>query len=105
MLPDRVSNPGPLTYKSGALPIALRGPAYNVGSTRVPNATYQVPRSSALVLEKISKHIWAWRPPWSCDLLICINFHSHSPMSFHKKFGSKLFNSFREKHVLILKSE
>ena len=23
MLPDRVSNPGPLTYKSGALPIAL----------------------------------------------------------------------------------
>ena len=29
MLPDRVSNPGPLTYESGALPIALRGPAAN----------------------------------------------------------------------------
>ena len=27
MLPDRVSNPGPLTYESGAVPIALRGPA------------------------------------------------------------------------------
>ena len=27
MLPDRVSNPGPLSYESGALPIALRGPA------------------------------------------------------------------------------
>ena len=27
MLPDRVSNPGPLTYESGAIPIALRGPA------------------------------------------------------------------------------
>ena len=27
MLPDRVSNPGPLTYKSGALPILLRGTA------------------------------------------------------------------------------
>ena len=27
MLPDRVSNPEPLTYESGALPIALRGPA------------------------------------------------------------------------------
>ena len=26
MLPDRVSNPGPLTYESGALPIALCGP-------------------------------------------------------------------------------
>ena len=27
MLPDRVSSPGPLTYESGALPIALCGPA------------------------------------------------------------------------------
>ena len=27
MLPDRVSNPGPVTYESDALPIALRGPA------------------------------------------------------------------------------
>ena len=35
MLPDRVSNPGLLTYESGALPIALRGPAaqhYILGS-------------------------------------------------------------------------
>ena len=30
MLPDRVSNPGPLTYESGALPIALRGPAWTL---------------------------------------------------------------------------
>ena len=28
MLPDRVSNPGPLTYESGALPISLRGPRW-----------------------------------------------------------------------------
>ena len=27
MLPDRVSNPGLLTYESGALPIVLRAPA------------------------------------------------------------------------------
>ena len=27
MWPDRVSNPGPPTYESDALPIALRGPA------------------------------------------------------------------------------
>ena len=27
MWPDRVSIPGPLTYESGALPTALRGPA------------------------------------------------------------------------------
>ena len=30
MLPDRVSNPGPLTYESGALQIALRGPGCNM---------------------------------------------------------------------------
>ena len=34
MLPDRVSNPGPLTYESGALPIALRGPAPRMGLRR-----------------------------------------------------------------------
>ena len=28
MLPDRVSNPGPLTYESGALPTALCDPAH-----------------------------------------------------------------------------
>ena len=27
MWPDWVSNPGPLTYELGALPISLRGPA------------------------------------------------------------------------------
>ena len=29
MLPDRVSNPGPLTYEPGALPIALCSPPSN----------------------------------------------------------------------------
>ena len=35
MLPDRVSNPGPLTYESGALPIALRGQARRKGKIKV----------------------------------------------------------------------
>ena len=30
MWPDRVSNPGPLIYESGALPTALRGPAQEI---------------------------------------------------------------------------
>ena len=34
MLPDRVSNPGPLTYESGALRIALRGPAMHHGKPK-----------------------------------------------------------------------
>ena len=33
MLPDQVSNPGPLTYESGALPIVLRGTAMIEEST------------------------------------------------------------------------
>ena len=37
MLPDRVSNPGPLTYESGALPIALRGPAWNFSCSNCTN--------------------------------------------------------------------
>ena len=40
MLPDRVSNPGPLTYESGALPIALRGPA---------PPTYRLDRDGTLI--------------------------------------------------------
>ena len=38
MLPDRVSNPGPLTYESGALPIALCDPA---GDKRKIRALWQ----------------------------------------------------------------
>ena len=37
--------------------------------------------------------------------LICINFHSYSPSSFHINFGSKSPNCFCEKQVLTLKSE
>ena len=45
MWPDRVSNPGPLTYESGALPTALRGPAlldiaYSSKTERPTNWTY-----------------------------------------------------------------
>ena len=32
MWPDWVSNPGPLTYESGALPTALCGPAWSMAS-------------------------------------------------------------------------
>ena len=37
--------------------------------------------------------------------VICINFHSHSPISFHISFDSELPNCFCEKRVLTLKSE
>ena len=40
MLQDRVSNPGPLTYDSGALPIALRGPALNGKKSKFAYQSY-----------------------------------------------------------------
>ena len=46
MLPDWVPNPGPLTYESGALPIALRGPGTGKSKTInfpfVPNGILMV---------------------------------------------------------------
>ena len=42
MWPDRVSNPGPPTYESGALPIALRGPAPDEGLTQVKGLKIKV---------------------------------------------------------------
>ena len=45
MLPDRISNPGPLTYESGALPIALRGPA-NTSESRKENPQKLIQLSS-----------------------------------------------------------
>ena len=40
MLPDRVSNPGPLTCELGALPIALRGPAALANGLTYKNENY-----------------------------------------------------------------
>ena len=126
MLPDWVSNPGPLTYGSGALPIGLRGPALtlmsnrsrsiqghnlnNLGTTRIDNATYQVSRSSihrfwrrrffnVFTIYGHDGHVG------HVPQLICISFYSHSPLSFHMSFGSKWPNCFCEKQVLTLKSE
>ena len=39
---DRVSNPGPLTYVSGALPTALRGPAIKKGQGYVHTPKMQM---------------------------------------------------------------
>ena len=50
MLPDRVSNPGPLTYESGALPIALRGPARWADDNEIKAVCNETP----FMVEKIS---------------------------------------------------
>ena len=50
MLPDQVSNPGPLTYESGALPIALRGPAEG----RYKKFSAAIAQKYSMVMEGIS---------------------------------------------------
>ena len=56
MWPDRVSNPGPLTYESGALSIALRGPAALYGMKRCL-FTYQMDfASNSKSINCIFKH-------------------------------------------------
>ena len=58
MLPDRVSNPGPLTYESGALPIALRGPAI----TKEIKLQYNYSSSNRLGTMKISSNQRLFQP-------------------------------------------
>ena len=58
MLPDLVSNPGPLTYESGALPIALRGPAHR----SVYDLTGLI---LAILYRKVSHMLYAkYQPNW-----------------------------------------
>ena len=52
MWPDRVSNPGPLTYQSGALPTALRGPA-----SFKSNCFYNKNQNVVSVCKVVEKHV------------------------------------------------
>ena len=62
MLPDQVSNPGPLTYESGALPIALRGPAIHAMTTGciAMNQMLRERYQSQVSLCKMNKFIGTW---------------------------------------------
>ena len=52
MLPDQVSSPGPLTYESGALPIALRNPSVGYQIIYLYNTTTLVMSSSHLACDE-----------------------------------------------------
>ena len=55
MLPDQVSNPGSLTYESGALPIALRGPAGGGGGGgRAPKPKQQTVSNEVITKMQLS---------------------------------------------------
>ena len=50
MLPDRVLKPGPLTYESGALPIALRGPGL-INKAVLNKHSQQLPYNTRFISE------------------------------------------------------
>ena len=55
MLPDRVSNPGPLTYESGALPIALCDPATVLENHKINMVAQKVYRQK--IFQVVKDHI------------------------------------------------
>ena len=52
MWPDRVSNPGPLTYESGAIPTALRGPAVIALNCRLSSTPLRLSLVSIVCIAK-----------------------------------------------------
>ena len=77
MLPDRVSNPGPLTYESGALPIALRGPATDTNWTRQYRIKFN---KNPLLLYMYARN----------TLIMTHNYCKISLLSVHVKLFTKL---------------
>ena len=66
MLPDRVSNPGPLTDESGALPIALRGPAQNLGRAIVKKTTIKISGNEVMSIDDsdiFHSYVDLWKSP------------------------------------------
>ena len=61
-----------------------------LGSSHIPNGTYQVPRSSIIWFwRRFLKgfyHIWAWWPSWSCDQDNLNKLRSPLLKSLHMKF-------------------
>ena len=77
MWPDRVSNPGPLTYESDALPTALHGPAHLIVCQLIPCG---VPRVWSLFGPVLAEGVLP-RPRIQSKLSPPIFIQVHSPFS------------------------
>ena len=67
MWPDRVANPGPLTYKSGALLTALRGPATGGEIFNLESFTPILGQGTP-VCKRMSSKLHSGAPKFSKDL-------------------------------------
>ena len=57
MLPDRVSNPGPMTYESGALPIALAARPFVLVSSVINVAKYSEKHTKNITSQHKLRHV------------------------------------------------
>ena len=87
MLPDWVSNPGPLTYESDALPIALRGPAESNGNAR-PKILV-----SAIYSIQLKKHLFLGQFNFS-SIFLCFSLVTINRLTSHD-YSSRLWNNTR----------
>ena len=78
MLPDRVSNPGPLTYESGALPIALRGPAFFNHTNHNPLHSLSLSPSHCpdITIILLKKDVKSLIHPSICSVLFVVHFRN-----------------------------
>ena len=81
MLPDRVSNPGPLTYESGALPTALPGPAKPV-EVKVNRFTFW--RGNLICC-------FLFLLPYLIEIYLESNLRTHRSKLFHLRVKERIF--------------
>ena len=67
MLPDWVSNPGPLTYESGALPIALRDPATRQGYFELKSVNHSARSGGKMGI--------SFRPSLTLGYIVCFHYN------------------------------
>ena len=84
MLPDRLSNPGPLSYESGALPIALRGLATNDIRFICYSSSYDV------ILMSMSCHRLNILPRYKAYQFVIRSCYGNRSMASHLKLEKSM---------------
>ena len=119
MWPDCVSNPGPLTYESGALPTALRGPALSQRAPTHPHHHHQKKKNKERGEKKKTEPQQITSVPQTLHLM-CLHLVTKRPLYYQKNshrkqqisltngkqstFTDKCCNVLRNKYVIRVKN-
>ena len=101
MFPDRVSNPGPLTKESDALPIALRGPANFEYSYYVSSILAN--RATAFLLLYSSTNICRYEYGYRCtnygELVLVLDGTTSEPSAYSKTCKPAILKRVQDKRL------